>query len=399
MALVRTHRMIGAASLAAVALLMSACGSSSDTASRSAQAASSAPSVETSAAPSLAASQAAVAEQSMAPSASPSGEPAGSLTKSTRVCFQNQDEVGLWRDWVKWINYDTKTGDQPAYGQSVCAEGKFTSAGEGDGDDVSGTLHLSNADRSNFLDIDFAASNRVFKKPFISISAPGASVDSRGMAEGESFDLWIQSPGNPRRQLHVERRNDTAWKEFVITARSLHACKPGGECAVGDLGPGGGIVVYDAGSQQAWGRYLEVAQAGWAGGDKDPKAVWCPAGSPNLGADFGTGRNIGDGPANTKAAIKGCGTETAAGKAAAYRGGGKDDWFLPSMGEFNQVWSHRSLSNGMVVDNYWTSSQAETDIDKAIKMAIELSNDDWDDTPFFRANMDQSRYVRPMRAF
>ena len=32
----------------------------------------------------------------------------------------------------------------------------------------------------------------------------------------------------------------------------------GTNCKVGDVGPGGGIVFYDAGSMQWWGRFLEA---------------------------------------------------------------------------------------------------------------------------------------------
>ena len=32
----------------------------------------------------------------------------------------------------------------------------------------------------------------------------------------------------------------------------------GTNCKVGDVGPGGGIVYYDAGSMQWWGRFLEA---------------------------------------------------------------------------------------------------------------------------------------------
>ena len=42
-------------------------------------------------------------------------------------------------------------------------------------------------------------------------------------------------------------------------AQAATTCKETGEgCAVGMIGPGGGVVFYDAGSQQWWGRFLEA---------------------------------------------------------------------------------------------------------------------------------------------
>lgn len=114
--------------------------------------------------------------------------------------------------------------------------------------------------------------------------------------------------------------------------------------AIGSKGPGGGIVFYDAGSAQQWGRYLEVAPDGWThGGDRyytDPSTHWCnfmndsiyptPAPAP------ATGTAIGTGASNTDLIVKMC-TEGAAVDARAYRGGGKSDWFLPSKDELNAL--------------------------------------------------------------
>lgn len=36
-------------------------------------------------------------------------------------------------------------------------------------------------------------------------------------------------------------------------------CVTGVSCKIGDVGPGGGIIFYDAGKHEIWGRYLEIA--------------------------------------------------------------------------------------------------------------------------------------------
>lgn len=226
-------------------------------------------------------------------------------------------------------------------------------------------------------------------------------------------------------------------------------------CAIGDTGPGGGIVFYDAGSRQSWGRYLEVAPTGWAsasvpgaprhvsvakhqghatvswqapasggrslhyvvstipaskgcrtaklscsvqglkagrsytftvravngaGSGKaakvtkaprpvrslglaapmaapDPGLSWCPQSASGYGTTLPTNPNIGTGHDNTAIIVRACGRGSAAGRAAAYRGGGKSDWFLPSKDELNQLWSRKSVVSGLVDGNFWSSSQ------------------------------------------
>lgn len=340
-------------------------------------------------------------EESDAPVAEPVDNPEGErvqgLYRSTRVCFKNEDEVGLWRNFVTWEKFDTKEDRNPAFGEKVCAEGTFVT-----GADVKGSLHLVTKDRSGEIVVKFSGTNFYDSAPEIELDGPGVSSND-SYYENESQTFWTQAPGSPRRTLEVKRLPDTKWVEFQITARSARTCNPGGDCAVGDTGPGGGIVVFNAGSQQEWGQYLEIAPVGWAGSQNDPQKGWCPTSSSKYGTDLGTSRDLGKGTANTKAVIDACGTDTAAGIAAAYRGGGKSDWFLPSMSELYKVWQDRSSNPTFLQDsvNYWTSSQAETDIPAALKMAIELSNADWDENegPFFRAQMTSERHVRPMRAF
>jgi ABC-type lipopolysaccharide export system ATPase subunit len=57
-------------------------------------------------------------------------------------------------------------------------------------------------------------------------------------------------------------------------AESAEEVQTPGDYKIGDTGPGGGIVFYDAGSVQPWGRYLEAAPAKWFRGD-DQSDLYC----------------------------------------------------------------------------------------------------------------------------
>jgi len=123
-------------------------------------------------------------------------------------------------------------------------------------------------------------------------------------------------------------------------------------------GPGGGIVFYDAGSQQSWGRYLEAATA-----DSTSGIAWC--GTTNVIAGVETfhpassAPAIGGGKANTDAMITGGCTPGAADSARDYAGGGKTDWFLPSLSELNALYSKKDVVGGFAAGVYWSSSQVD----------------------------------------
>lgn len=66
-------------------------------------------------------------------------------------------------------------------------------------------------------------------------------------------------------------RSSESTSPTEATSASAAAVETAGDYMVGDTGPGGGIVFYDAGSAQPWGRYLEagpkLAPAEWCGDD------------------------------------------------------------------------------------------------------------------------------------
>lgn len=143
------------------------------------------------------------------------------------------------------------------------------------------------------------------------------------------------------------------------------------KCAVGDTGPSGGIIFYDAGSPQSWGRYLEAAPNNWSGGP-DPISIWCSVQGSLLGQVPPTRKEIGDGLYNTNVMLSWC-SFGAANTAHAYQGGGKTDWFLPSMKELDQLCLYANsqtiqsspsgcgfgrLRSGFSSGYYWSSSAA-----------------------------------------
>ena len=135
------------------------------------------------------------------------------------------------------------------------------------------------------------------------------------------------------------------------------SCAAGGPCAVGDRGPGGGIVFYVSNANftsigstcNTACKYLEAAPAGWAGA-VDPVRGWAEntyrytivnnASSP----ETATASGIGWGYFNTRAIILQGNSDTstiAAALADSYTvtldGAEVADWYLPSIDELNQM--------------------------------------------------------------
>jgi hypothetical protein len=143
-------------------------------------------------------------------------------------------------------------------------------------------------------------------------------------------------------------------------------------CNVGDIGPGGGIVFYDAGKEEYWGRYLEIAPQSCEGvrypwrPNGNQKFVYTPQGGQSAAELRVLAKGIGMGKVNTRIITVALG----AGKYAAKYAedlvcNGRDDWFLPSKDELdtaynklaqNRVGSKDTPIGGFNKGYYWTSS-------------------------------------------
>lgn len=144
------------------------------------------------------------------------------------------------------------------------------------------------------------------------------------------------------------------------------SCADGGACAIGDIGPGGGVVFILASTAgNTTGRTFEAARKDWDGGVQDGTAKWCAA---NDASFTGLGTAIGTGSTNSVTIANNC-PSTGTSDAAQYvRGktiGGKSDWFLPSRDEALEIYTQRSVFTGVYAINatsadtarYLTSSQ------------------------------------------
>ena len=139
-------------------------------------------------------------------------------------------------------------------------------------------------------------------------------------------------------------------------------CATGGTCTLGQTGPGGGIVFYDAGSTQTWGRYLEIAPTGWYGTTETlTTGSWC---SVNR-VETATLTGIGDGYANSVMLASSCGSASnAATMARSYSGGGYSDWYLPSYDEAAALLTQDTLTGINIMSQggvfYYTSTQNDS---------------------------------------
>jgi len=156
--------------------------------------------------------------------------------------------------------------------------------------------------------------------------------------------------------------------------------------AIGDTGPGGGIVFYVTADGMSG---LEAAPELWNSGSADPYASWSNVTTTAVGT---TGTALGTGLANSNAIIaQGGHTASAALICRNYTGGGYTDWYLPSRDELLEMYAQRAYIGGLyTTDAYWSSTEANaTD-------GILVQNTDG-----VAANMAKNvvEWVRPVRHF
>jgi hypothetical protein len=133
-------------------------------------------------------------------------------------------------------------------------------------------------------------------------------------------------------------------------------------CAVGQRGPGGGIVFMTPSTLgNTTGLFYEAAPSNWSSPSGDPASAWCSSTATLLGvASTLTGTGAMDGAAKTTLMLGLC-TSGAANLADSYsvtvNGVVYGDWFLPSKGELNQLYINSVVVGGFISGYYWSSSE------------------------------------------
>lgn len=193
-----------------------------------------------------------------------------------------------------------------------------------------------------------------------------AGLNSAGMTVSSGSDSFTVTFTNP------VAVTSAVYKITIQSgAHAVSACFSTGACTVGEEGPGGGIIVYTSvggfNCGPTWSdtcHNLEAAPLNWNGGSND--FIWANVayqgqfvGGSTVARSL-TSDELGRGYMNSIAIVnEGNDATTAAGKARAYTGGGKTDWYLPSPGDW-QVMSSYLTSTDLPMGLYWLSSEKQT---------------------------------------
>ena len=139
--------------------------------------------------------------------------------------------------------------------------------------------------------------------------------------------------------------------------------------AVGETGPGNGIIFYYSEAGFSCGpnlsstcNYLEAAPNTWSNESADSYITWSTLANHGIAVTGADDTSIGTGYKNSLAIANQSGNlaaSTAAMSAREYDGGGKSDWYLPSKDELDSLYAQKVTVGGFTTENnYWSSSES-----------------------------------------
>ena len=300
-------------------------------------------------------------------------------SSTAKWCSNNSSSLGVTATGIGSGMSNTATADSTCTSGAIQVAADYTNNGKTD-------WHLPSKDELNQMYV-----NKVAIGDF-------AIAIYWSSSENDAATAWYQGFGGGYQ--------DDADKEFSDRVRPVRAfggtlaCADGGVCAVGDIGPGGGVVFYvhSSGGTFACGatlastcKYLEAAPTTGTNSWTDARYMWSGNGVDLIGSTA-QGVAVGIGYKNTEAIVTRSSTANRAVTIArAYRGPNNlSDWYLPSKNELNELYLERVRVGGFSGDYYWSSS--EFDVDDAWYQHF-YSGNQYDSTKYFTG------YVRPVRAF
>jgi hypothetical protein len=216
-----------------------------------------------------------------------------------------------------------------------------------------------------------------------------------------------------------------------VSAPAVLSCAAGGACAIGDVGPGGGIIFYVASAPFTCGstlnatcNYLEVAPTTGSAAWTDPQLKWSSddsqfRNSGSTGTAIGTGRSNTVGMLTSNAPYSADVAEAAFATSQYAGPSATSDWHLPSKDELNQLckwqrgqaWvsdaticnSSGSLNSatlgaanaGFVSANYWSSTEYQRFPWECTAWNQQFGSGNQVNT----SGKNFQLYVRPIRAF
>jgi hypothetical protein len=205
--------------------------------------------------------------------------------------------------------------------------------------------------------------------------------------------IYATGPGSSL--ITVKDRYGTIISEFLVTVLQQEM---GWDYRIGAIGPGGGVIFHDKGDYSSGWRYLEVAPDYWNGKGYDQQVWW-----HNIPFEMfkqvkkdtfsNTSSDIGSGKENTRIIVEEMGPDGGYAALLCYDLvlHGKDDWFLPSLGELELLFALDYEKVHLSGTEYWSSTSAGNPFDvKTI--------DARDKTILDLAVLNEA-YCRPIRVF
>ena len=190
------------------------------------------------------------------------------------------------------------------------------------------------------------------------------------VANGQTISIAIADPNG----YTISGSPQTA----TVYCRPVYSEPTGGPYEAGDTGQAGGIVFYvnPNADDDGW-KYLEAATSTmdpnpWTTDTISGGSLWDNSQTPidipaltNFAANMPIDNaklapELGKGKANTKAIVAQLdGSARPANECANYKGGGYDDWFLPSIAELKYMYDNlRKEDKGGFSNTYWSSSES-----------------------------------------